>query len=130
MKNAVIVVGSHHVGKSDTIRNHFKKLLKRPDGGKMTPAGHVFQLNGKLGFVLSQSLEEGKRDVNATVKKLSRYEYLVFAGRPETEAVSEVRALQLALRSASFAVSLIVIMDRDDDRAKKAQQIYNRLCSR
>lgn len=124
MKKAVILVGSHHVGKSDTIRNHLKPLLKQPNGEPMGPHHHIFELDGKKGYILSQSLEEGGRDVNATVKSLMDYEYLVFAGRPVTEPGSEVDALQLSLQTAGFAVSIVVIMDRFEDRVQKAAQIF------
>jgi len=129
MKKAVILVGSHHVGKSDTIRNYLKPLLKQTNGKPLGQHHHIFELDGKKGYILSQSLEEGGRDVNATVKSLLEYEYLVFAGRPVTEAGSEVHALQLSLQTAGFAVSIVVIMDRFDDRAKRAGQIFRILNS-
>jgi hypothetical protein len=129
MKKAVILVGSHHVGKSDTIRNHLKPLLKQANGKPLGRHHHIFELGGKKGYILSQSLEEGGRDVDATVRSLADYQYLVFAARPVNEPESEVNALQLSLQTAGFAVSIIVIMDKFDDRAQKAAQIFRILNS-
>ena len=55
MKKAIILVGAHHVGKSLTINQHLKPMLK------ISHDAHVFQLGGKTGFVLSQSAEEAER---------------------------------------------------------------------
>jgi hypothetical protein len=52
MKKAVIVVGSHFSGKSNTITKYFKPLVGI-QGNK-----RAFNLNGEVGRVLSQSLEE------------------------------------------------------------------------
>jgi ABC-type polar amino acid transport system ATPase subunit len=85
MKKAVIVVGKANAGKSTTIKE-FKILVK------IDRFAHEFTLNKKRGYVLSTSFEESpKRDIEATVKKLSGYDFLVFASQgPKLTAIHKV----------------------------------------
>lgn len=91
MKKAVIVVGKQNSGKSGTIR-HFKKLVKME-------SQHRFTLKGKRGFILSTSFDEAKRPVEATIRRLSGYDFLVIASQGPTLA-----RIHAALKKASFSV--------------------------
>ena len=78
---------------------------------------HIFRLWGKRGYILSCSFEEAGRDIEATVKKLSGYDYLVFACQgPKLSRVHQ------ALEKASFVSRDIVIQSVSEAR-KKATDI-------
>jgi hypothetical protein len=99
VKKAVIIVGPHFSGKSKTIKQYFKPLIG------LTGNQRTFDLNERLGIVLSQSLEEKRlgRVVSQSIEEkevsdveafLSRYlfcQWLVLAARPSTERVSHLR---------------------------------------
>jgi hypothetical protein len=114
-KKSVLLVGSHFSGKSTTINEHLKPLLK------ISPHAHIFELNGRMGFVLSQTSEESKRDVEKLVQKYSDYDLFVLASRPETEAWSNFRIAQAALEKASFEVSAVFVHSPNEARQKAAE---------
>jgi hypothetical protein len=122
MKKAVIVAGGHHTGKSKTIRRHLKPLLG------ISCNAHKFMLRGKKGFILSQSFEESRRDVAATIKKYSHYDLLVLAARPQSESGSKLKSLRAALSKASFAVRIVTIRSRSEAPAR-AKEIFSILNS-
>lgn len=124
MKRAVIVVGSHHAGKSKTIKKFFKPLVGISGNQK------IFWLGGYEGAALSQSLEErfgngyvlsqsleeqGALDVRAVVAKYQHYDRLVFAARPRSEGGSLYEALKSTLEAFGFSVATVnVIKNRPD----------------
>jgi hypothetical protein len=118
MKKAVIVVGSHHVGKSRTINVHLKPLLR------IRPKARFFSLDGRSGCVLSQSFEEGHRDARSMILKYSNRELLVLAARPESESRSMLREIRRLLTDAGFSIDEVyversVTMKYYDERARK-----------
>jgi hypothetical protein len=121
MKKAVIVVGKHHAGKSLTIRGHLNPLLK------ISHAAHKFILNGKRGYIRSQSLEESGLDV-AAIRKYFHYDLLVFAARPETETGSKLKLICDTLQKGSFKVMVVDIQDQSEARGK-AKEILGLLNS-
>ena len=122
MKMAIILAGAHYAGKSKTIRLHLKPLLK------ISIKAHKFTLRCKRGFILSQSFEEAKRDVKATVKRYSNYDLLVFAARPQNEPGSKLKLMRSVLLKASFTVRIVTIQSPKEAK-KKALEIFNFLKS-
>ena len=120
MKKAIILVGAHHVGKSLTINEHLKPMLD------MKPQAHLFTLDEKSGFVLSQSAEEAERDVAATVEKYSDHDFLVLAARPYSDPVSQLKLLRSMLQKASFVVNEVAIHS-ETEAPKKAREIFGLL---
>jgi len=111
MKKAAIIVGKPNAGKSTTIRE-FKSIVKME-------SFHIFQLWGKRGYILSCSFEEAGRDIEATIKKLSGFDYLVFACQgPKLSRVHQV------LEKASFISHDIVIQSVAEAR-NKAREIVS-----
>ena len=91
MKKAAIVIGKQSAGKSTTIKK-FKALVDM-DGD------HKFNLNGKIGFLLSCSMEERGLDPEKTIDKRQDYDLLVLACRgPELDALHD------ALRERNFSI--------------------------
>jgi GTPase SAR1 family protein len=129
MKKAVIVVGSHHVGKSTTINQYFKgKIFK----GKieLSKRKRKFLVNGCEGYILSQSLEEkGLDEVASTVEKYGNYEKLIFSARPENEILSYYKDLKKQLEKKKFVVETVeIIGDQKESYYKeKAEEIYRKL---
>lgn len=104
MKQAVIVVGSHFSGKSKTINVYLKPKLG------IGEKAHIFTLNGKNGFILSQSFEEAYRDVDYVINKhCGYYYYLVLAARPEEECPSSLEEALVKLSNAGFNVHTIIV---------------------
>jgi hypothetical protein len=122
MKKAVIVVGKHHAGKSLTIRGHLNPLLG------ISYDAHKFKLNGKCGYILSQSFEESLRDFLETCKKYFAKELLVFAARPATESGSKLNLIRDTLQKASFKVIVVNIQDKSEAPAK-AKEVFSILNS-
>jgi hypothetical protein len=120
MKKAVILVGAHHVGKSLTINEHLKPMLG------IKSQAHLFELEEKKGFVLSQSAEEAERDVEATVKKYSDHDFLVLAARPFSDPASQLKLLRSMLQKASFVVNEVAIHS-GTEAPKKAREIFGML---
>ena len=117
MKKSVLVTGSHLVGKSKTINEHLKPMLK------ISPNAHIFELNGKMGFVISQSSEESHREVEKLINKYSDYDLFVLASRPEDEKGSNFKAAQTTLEKAAFDV-MVVSVHSPDEAPDKATEIY------
>jgi len=120
-KRAVIVVGSHHVGKSKTINRYLKPRL----GIRETQ--HRFSLGERIGTVLSQSREEaatqrgivlsqsfeeaGRCEYIADfVLKYAHFELLVLAARPSDENPSCLLALKAKLWDAGYKVRDILLV--------------------
>lgn len=122
MKKSVLVAGSHLVGKSKTINEHLKPMLK------ISPHAHIFELNGKMGFVISQSSEESHRDVIALIEKYADYDLFVLASRPEDETGSNFQTAQDTLEKASFDVRVVTVHS-PDEASDKAREIYKILSS-
>jgi hypothetical protein len=122
MKKAIILVGAHHVGKSLTINQHLKPMLK------ISHDAHVFQLGGKTGFVLSQSAEEAERDVEVTVEKYADYDLLVLAARPYSNPESSLKLLRSLLQKASFVTTEVAILSTKE-APRKAIEIFAALTS-
>ena len=111
MKKAAIVVGKPNAGKSTTIRE-FKSIVKME-------SFHTFKHFGKRGYILSCSFEEARRNIEATIKKLSGFDYLVFACQgPKLSRVHQ------ALEKESFMPHDILIKSGDNTR-KKASEIVS-----
>ena len=113
MKKAVIVVGAANAGKSTTCRE-FKKLVKMESERKFT-------LNGKWGHILSSSFEETNRDVEATVRRYSGYDYLVLVCQGAV-----LKDLHAALKNASFLAKDVRIKHPTEAR-EKAKEVLARL---
>lgn len=122
MKKSVLVTGNHLVGKSKTINEHLKPMLK------ISPHAHIFELNGKMGFVISQSSEESHKDVKALIEKYSDYDLFVLASRPETEPDSNFQTAQKLLEQASFAVNVVTVHS-PEEAPGKASEIFSILAS-
>ncbi len=122
MKKAVIIVGSHHTGKSLTINVHLKPKLGIGNDDRK------FILNGKNGYILSQSFEESVRDFLDHSARYFRYDLLVFAARPETEPDSKFKLIHDALVKASYGVNTVSISDKSE-APSKAVEIFNLLSS-
>lgn len=116
MKIAVIVVGSHHTGKSTTINEHLKPKLGI---GKKK---HRFTLDKDKGLVLSQSFEEA--DSCPEEKLNSRrlhYNLLVLAARPEKEEPSSLLKVEDILKKAGFTCHRV---EMDERPAKEKEDNY------
>jgi hypothetical protein len=111
MKKAVVVVGKHYAGKSRTIRQYLKpKLGMERDTRK-------FIRNGQDGYVLSQSFEEAKRDIQKIVNKYSHFDLLVLAARPANESPSCLMELIAELQNASYQVSTVNVVKTSNNGA-------------
>lgn len=113
MKYAVIVVGSHHAGKSRVIREHFKPLIGLGENQRTFHNGYVLSqsLEEKFGYVLSQSLEEkGIQSVKRFLDRYKGFKYLVCAARPEDESPSYQKQIERELRGHGFNVSVVSIV--------------------
>ena len=139
MKKAVIVVGSHYAGKSKTINQFFKPLVGLSGRQRRfylaNFAGAVFSQSleerfGYDGILFSQSLEEkGIRDVRAVVADCQHYQRLVFAARPENEAVSLYGSLKSELETQGFSVATVRVVRNQPEAfyADCAKQIIQQL---
>lgn len=123
MKKAVIVVGSHLVGKSKTIREHVKPKLG------IGKEAHIFTRNGQSGFVLSQSFEEANRDVEDSVSRYSHYELLILSARPAVEHPSCLNELKAELKIKGYEVSTVDVSAHLEDSyyEAKADEIMSQL---
>ncbi len=123
MKRAVIVVGSHYVGKSKTIREHLKPKLG------ISVDAHIFKRNGQNGYILSQSLEEANRAIEDVIKNYSYYDLLVLSARPEQETPSSLKHARSKLSSAGYRVNEVHIERGTDENYynRKADEILRHL---
>jgi len=128
MKKAVILAGSHWSGKNSTINDFLKPMLKSPEGKTMGPGDQKFILNTRLGYILSQSFEEGLKEFLVYSEKYFRHELLVFADRPETKKGSKPSPAREALGEAGYLVTAITIKGGDDQQ-HKATEIFDVLNS-
>lgn len=119
MKKAVIVVGSHHAGKSKTIIKYFKPLVgisgnkRKFDLGQHDGAVLSQSLEERFGngLVLSQSLEEkGLLDVRRVLDKYQHHDRLVFAARPSDERWSLYGKLKSELEIRDFSVKTVRVV--------------------
>lgn len=130
MKKAVIVVGSHCVGKSKTINKFFKPMVGLSGRQQIFPKGRVMSqsLEERNGRVLSQSLEERDfRDVKYFVKKYANLKYFVCAARPDGENPSLYKALKTELENNGFRVDTVYIIGEQKDSfyKEKAKNILD-----
>jgi hypothetical protein len=123
MKTAVIVVGKARSGKSTTIRE-FKSIVAMQKI-RSGVSYHVFNLHGQ-GYILSTSFEEmPRRNIEATVKRLSKYYHLIFACRGQ-----KLSRLHEALRNAGFTIKDIEVQWGVSTPRKKAMEIVGFFNSR
>ncbi len=113
-------MGKHFAGKSKTIREYLKPKLG------LTKDQKKFLLNGEYGYILSQSFEEGNRNVDEMIKKYSHYNYLVLAGRPKNENGSLVERMENKLISENYTVEIFEVIKSDDENYynEKANEIH------
>jgi len=140
---AVVIVGTHHAGKSKTINEYVKPKLR------IRKRQHKFWLSGRTGavlsqsreeaagqhgFILSQSLEEAGQGnyVADFVRRYSRFQLLVLAARPSNEIPSCLPRLRLELRSAGFKVNVVNVISGQPERYYKdiAEQVLEYLSRR
>jgi hypothetical protein len=127
-RKAVIVVGSHHAGKSKTINKYLKpKLGIGRYEHKFSLDGHEGRIfsqsreEATRGFVKSQSLEEtGQKNVASVVRQYSRYDLLVMAARPSDEPVSFLKQLTSRLKVAGYGVNIVKVAKSRSVRQHKA----------
>jgi hypothetical protein len=84
MRGAIVVVGSHCVGKSRTLNNHLKPLLG------MNPSDNGFCVNNVYGFLWSQTIEECEADPCIRIGDRRTYDLLVVPARPRWEDVTQL----------------------------------------
>ena len=122
MKKAVIVIGTHGIGKSATIREYLKPKLGISKNHKK------FTLNNEKGFILSQSFEEGKREPEIMIAKYCHYTYLVLAGRPINEEDSLTETVRDLLIKEKYSVEIIEIIYSDKKHyEERATNIFDYL---
>ena len=132
MKKAVIVVGSHCVGKSKTINQYFKPLIGLSGRQRNFNNGRVLSqsVEEREGHVLSQSLEEkGLKSVKEFISKYADLKYLICAARPDGEIPSLYKKLKSELERLGFQVKTVnIIKDQPESFYKdRAQEIYAHL---
>lgn len=120
MKKATILSGSHFAGKSLTIRHYLKPLLG------ISQDAHKFTLNGKTGFIISQSYEESGRDIAKRIPAYAHYDLLVFASRPAAETGSRYNQLKSALIACGFTIVDFNISN-PKEAPQKAKDIFDEL---
>ncbi|MFL0806935.1 MAG: hypothetical protein K6L60_06570 [Oceanobacter sp.] len=130
MKKAVIVVGSHCVGKSRTINQYFKPMIGLSGRQRNFSHGRVLSqsIEEREGRVLSQTLEEkGLNSVKEFVEKYADLKYLVCAARPDGEKLSFYKELKASLLGLGYQVETVrIIKDQPDSFYEgKAQEIYS-----
>lgn len=129
MKKAVIVVGSHCVGKSKTINKYFKPLIGLSGRQRNFNQGRVLSqsLEEREGHVLSQSLEEkGLESVQGFINKYADLKYLICAARPDGETPSLYKALKSELEHLGYQVKTVnIVKDQPESFYEaRAQEIY------
>jgi len=107
MKKAVIVTGTHYIGKSRTINNYLKPKLG------IGIRKHKFTRNGQDGFILSQTCEEAGRNIEDVVNNYRFYEFLILAARPRYETPSCLDHLISKLTKEGYRVDEVVISSKD-----------------
>lgn len=116
MKKAVIVVGSHHAGKSKTINQYFKPLVGISSMQRKFLLGRVLSksLEEKEGHNLSQSFEEKGLEIESVVNKFineyARFLYVVCAARPENESPSYYKIIRKKLEDRGFNVKTVSVI--------------------
>lgn len=135
MKKAVIVVGSHHAGKSRTIKEFFKPLVGLSGNQRLFSLGEIDGVvlsqspeeRSHNGSVISQSLEEkGLVDVVEFLGKYAHYNRLVLAARPANETVSLYSKLKAELEKLGFGVLTVNVVREETDsiRMTHAKEIF------
>ncbi len=129
MKKAVIVVGSHCVGKSKTINQYFKPLIGLSGKQRNFKNGRVLSqsIEERDGHVLSQSLEEkGLKSVKDFISKYANFNYLICAARPDGENPSLYKKLKSELEGLGYQVQTVNIVKGQPESfyQSKAQEIY------
>jgi hypothetical protein len=129
MKKAVIVVGSHCVGKSKTINQYFKPLIGLSGRQRNFMNGRVLSqsIEEREGYVLSQSLEEkGLNSVKEFISKYAIFNYLICAARPDCENPSLYKKLKSELERLGYQVKTVNIIKEQSESfyQAKAKEIY------
>lgn len=124
MKIAVIVVGSHHSGKSRVISEYLK-----PELG-LSFRQRIFKRKGKTGCILSQSFEESRTQGSSKIERHAHFDLLVLAARPDYESPSQLLKIEELLSQYGFQHHR-VMMDGDHTVPsyckKKAMEILRHL---
>lgn len=118
-KCAIIVVGIHFAGKSKTINQYLKPLL-RLSGNQRN-----FIIGRCEGCVLSQSREESGVELNISI--YVRFDVLVLAARPEFDNVSKLNELKEKLENEDFSIEEVEIEKNEGDESyyqHKANEIF------
>ena len=129
MKKAIIVVGSHCVGKSKTINKYFKPLVGLRGRQRNFNHGRVLSqsIEEREGHILSQSLEEkGLKSVKDFISRYADLKHLICAARPDGENPSLYKALKLELERLDYKVKTVnIIKDQPESfYESKANEIY------
>jgi len=115
MKKALIIVGSHHAGKSRTINRHLKSALGISAKANKFSEKDLYgtgSANKSYGWIYSQSIEERGRKTPwiAEFASNSKWQRLVFSARPIGEPVSHYKTLKEELEKAGYKVETIDIV--------------------
>lgn len=124
MKKIVIVVGSHHSGKSKTINAYLKPLLGIPQNS----SAHQFSLNNQRGNVLSQTFEENSyRKALDVVKYFKKYELLVLPARPRNEPRSYLNEIVTLCTQNGYLVQEFLVQSTmtDIQYSECAKKMFN-----
>jgi hypothetical protein len=126
MKIAVLVVGSHHAGKSITINKWLKPMFY------IEWECSKFILNSKNGRVWSQSLEESKRSIDSLIHFCIKYELIVIPCRPSNENPSSLIEIKKRLEKEDFIVYQVQVVKPSGELyyKNKANEIFNQLLSK
>lgn len=114
-KIAVIVTGSHAIGKTNTITEYIKPMFG------LRGRERNFRYCGKKGTIRSQSFEEKRANVIDEFKKLKGFDILILAARPENENPSNLLELRGLLSGNGFVVKEVQITKKKDKEHQKEQ---------
>jgi len=118
MKKVIIAVGSHHSGKSVTINNCLKQLLK------IKKTAYLFTRNGRNGKIMSQSFEEASYRKPENVISYLKYDILVLATRPENEKISYLKEIKKYCVDAGYKVSEVHIKRTGDPNTYAKEMLH------
>ena len=134
-KTAVIVYGSHFVGKSYTLKQHFKPLVGLSGNQRIFQIADTTTKKQLIGEIRSQSFEEADHNQQSLIdllKKLAKRDLLVVATRPASESGSLYHDVESLLISHGFSVSSVEILNKGGPSnpsyyQERAQDIYSKL---
>ena len=119
-KKAIIVVGEHHAGKSETINKYLKHELSNGESDRSRK--HKFKVKDCEGYILSQTLEE-RGDPVENLKKYKDKDFIVLPTRPESESGSLFQEVYDKLKEWGFDVVVYEKKKGKDDHKKIASDI-------